>query len=96
MVPAPAAKVGMENEIKDAQGAQHRRGPVMCASMRNCFCILELGEEDNLTKVAQANVLTEDMDNNLDNPPTKTRKQSLLQHCENTSLDPVVRIDLLS
>ncbi len=29
MVPAPAAKVGMENEINDVQGAQNRRGPVM-------------------------------------------------------------------
>ena len=30
---------------------------------------LELGEEDNLPEVAQANVLTEDTDNNLDDPP---------------------------
>ncbi len=29
MVPAPAAKVGIENEINDAQGAQNRRGLVM-------------------------------------------------------------------
>ncbi len=29
MVPALAAKVGIENEINDAQGAQNRRGPVM-------------------------------------------------------------------
>jgi hypothetical protein len=30
MVPAPAAEVGIENEINnDAQGAQNRRGPVM-------------------------------------------------------------------
>jgi hypothetical protein len=29
MVPAPAAKVGMENEINDAQGPQNRRGLVM-------------------------------------------------------------------
>ncbi len=29
MVPAPAAKVGMENEINDTQGAQNRKGPVM-------------------------------------------------------------------
>jgi hypothetical protein len=29
MVPGPAAKVGMENVINDAQGAQNRRGPVM-------------------------------------------------------------------
>jgi hypothetical protein len=29
MVLAPAAKVGMENEINDAQGSQNRRGPVM-------------------------------------------------------------------
>ena len=50
MVPAPAAKVGMENEINDAQGAQNRRGPVMCASMRNCICNLELGEGITLRK----------------------------------------------
>jgi hypothetical protein len=30
---------------------------------------LELEEEDNLAKVAQANVLTEITDNNPDNPP---------------------------
>ncbi len=30
MVPAPVAKVGIENEINDAQGAQNRRGPVIC------------------------------------------------------------------
>jgi hypothetical protein len=30
MVPAPAAKVGIENEINDAQGAQNRRGLVTC------------------------------------------------------------------
>jgi hypothetical protein len=30
MVPAPVAKVGIENEINDAPGAQNRRGPVMC------------------------------------------------------------------
>jgi hypothetical protein len=39
---------------------------------RSCvdsICNLELGEEDNLPEVAQANVLTEDMDNNLDDPP---------------------------
>ncbi len=27
MVPAPAAKVGMENEINDAQGAQKQKRP---------------------------------------------------------------------
>jgi hypothetical protein len=63
MVPAPADKVGMEDEINDAQGAQNRRGPVMHASMRNCFCNLELGKEDNLAEVAQANMLTEDTNN---------------------------------
>jgi hypothetical protein len=74
MVPATAAKVGMENEINDAQGAQNRRGPVMHASTRNCICILELGEEDNLAEVAQANMLTEDTDNNPDNPPTDNQE----------------------
>jgi hypothetical protein len=68
MVPAPAAKVGIENEINDAQGAQNRRGPVMHASTRNCIHNLELGEEDNLTGVAQANVLTVVINNNPDNP----------------------------
>ncbi len=29
MVPAPAAKVGTENEINDTQGAQNRRGSIM-------------------------------------------------------------------
>ncbi len=29
MVPAPTAKVGTENKINDAQGAQNRRGLVM-------------------------------------------------------------------
>jgi hypothetical protein len=29
MVPAPAAKVGIENEINYAQGAQNRKGPVV-------------------------------------------------------------------
>ncbi len=69
MVPAPAAEVGMENEVNNVQGAQNRRGPVMRASMRNCIGNLELGEEDNLAEVAQENMLTEDMENNPDNPP---------------------------
>ncbi len=29
MVPAPAAEVGIDNEINDAHGAQNRRGLVM-------------------------------------------------------------------
>jgi hypothetical protein len=29
MVPAPAVKVGIENEINNTQGAQNRRGLVM-------------------------------------------------------------------
>ncbi len=41
----------------------------MRASTRNCICNLELGEEDNLAEVAQANMLTEDTDNDPDNPP---------------------------
>jgi hypothetical protein len=67
MVPAPAAKLGMENEINYAQGAQNRRGLVMPVSTKNCIRNLELGEEDNLAEVAQANMLTEDTDNNPDN-----------------------------
>jgi hypothetical protein len=42
---------------------------LMRASTRNCICNLELGEEDNLAEVAQANMLTEDTDNDPDNPP---------------------------
>jgi hypothetical protein len=41
----------------------------MHASMRNCIHNLELGEEDNLVGVAQANVPTEVTNNNPDNPP---------------------------
>jgi hypothetical protein len=74
MVPAPAAKVGMENEINNSQGAQNRSGPVMHASTRNCICNLELGKEDNLAGVAQANVLTEDTDNNPDDPLTDNQE----------------------
>ncbi len=44
IVPAPAAKVGIENEINDAQRAQNRRGLVMHASTRNCSHNLELGD----------------------------------------------------
>ncbi len=74
MVPAPAAKVGIENEINDAQGAQNRRGTVRHASMRNCIHNLELGDEDNLAGVAQANVLTEVANNDPDNPPTDNQE----------------------
>jgi hypothetical protein len=35
---------------------------------------LELGEEDNLAGVAQANVLTEVTNNNPDNPPTDNQE----------------------
>ncbi len=69
MVLAPAAKVGMENEINDTQGAHNRRGLVMCVSMRNCICNLELGEEDNLVEVARAKELTEVTDNDSDDLP---------------------------
>ncbi len=65
MVPALAAEVGMENEINDAQGAQNRRGPVM----RWQYLQSEIREEDNLAKVAQANVLTEATNNDPDDPP---------------------------
>jgi hypothetical protein len=74
MVPAPAVEVGMENEINHSQGAQDRRGPVMRTSKRNCICNLELEEEDNLAKVARANVLPEDMEINPDNPPTNNQE----------------------
>jgi hypothetical protein len=46
----------------------------MRASTRNCICNLELGEEDNLAEVAQANMLTEDTDNNPDDPPTDNQE----------------------
>ena len=68
-VPAPAVEVGIENEINHAQGAKNMRGLVMRASTRNCICKLELGEVDNRAEVARANVLTEDKDNDPDNPP---------------------------
>jgi hypothetical protein len=55
MVPAPAAKVGIENEIKDTQGAQTGEARSCIDSIHN----LELGEEDNLAGVAQANAITE-------------------------------------
>jgi hypothetical protein len=55
MVPALAAKVGIENEINDAQGAQTGEARSCIDSIHN----LELGEEDNLAEVAQAKVLTE-------------------------------------
>jgi hypothetical protein len=74
MVPAPAAKVGIENEINDTQGAKNRRGPVMHASTRNSIHNLELGDEDNLAGVAQANMLTEVTNNNPDNPPTDNQE----------------------
>jgi hypothetical protein len=69
MVLAPAAKVEIEIEINDAQGAQNRRGWVMHASTKTYTDNLELREEDNLAGVAQANVLTEVTNNNPDNPP---------------------------
>ncbi len=74
MVQAPATKVGMENEINNVQGAQNRSGPVMCALTRNCIRNLELGEEDYLAEVAQANMLTEDTDNNPDDPPMNNQE----------------------
>jgi hypothetical protein len=74
IVPALVAKEGIENEINDAQEAQHMRSPVMRASIRNCICNLELGEEDNLAEVARANVLTEVTNNNPDNTPTDNQE----------------------
>jgi hypothetical protein len=35
---------------------------------------LELGEEDNLAEVAQANMLTEDTNNDADDPPTDNQE----------------------
>ncbi len=70
----------------------HKTGEAQ--SCVDSICNLELGEEDNLAEVAQANVLTEDADNDPDNPPT--RKRSLTQHCENTSLGSAVKLDPLS
>jgi hypothetical protein len=46
----------------------------MHASTRNCIHNLELGEEDNLAGVAQANVLTEVTNNDPDNPPTDNQE----------------------
>ncbi len=93
MVPALVAKVEIENEINDAQGAQNRRGPVMYASTRNCICNLELGEEDNLGGVAQANVLTEVTNNDPDNPPTDNQEVVTNMALWNMSLGPVGRLD---
>ncbi len=69
MVPAPAAKVGMENEITPRG---HKTGEAR--SRVDSICNLELGEEDNLAEVAQANMLIEDMDNDPDNPPTDNQE----------------------
>ena len=63
MIQAPAAKVGMENEITPRG---HKTGEAR--SRVDSICNLELGEEDNLAEVAQANMLTEDTDNNPDDP----------------------------
>jgi hypothetical protein len=46
----------------------------MHASTRNCIHKLELGEEVNLAGVAQANVLTEIVNNDPDNPPTDNQE----------------------
>jgi hypothetical protein len=70
MVPAPAAKVGIENGINDTQGAQKGKARSCIDSIRN----LELGEEDNLTEVSQANLLTEVTNNNPNNPPTDNQE----------------------
>jgi hypothetical protein len=55
---------------------------------------LELGEEDNLAewhkpqqRLPAAILMMQ---------KRTTRKRSLTQHCENTSLDPVMRLDPLS
>jgi hypothetical protein len=52
------------------RGHKNRRGPVSIGSIHN----LELGKEDNLAEVAQANVLTELTDNNPDVPPTDNQE----------------------
>ncbi len=46
----------------------------MHASTRNCIHNLELGEEESLAGVAQANVLTEVTNNDPDNPPTDNQE----------------------
>jgi hypothetical protein len=50
----------------------------MHASTINCIHNLELGEEDNIAGVAQANVLTEVTNNDPDNHKRTTRKWSLI------------------
>jgi hypothetical protein len=55
---------------------------------------LELGKEDNLAEVAQANMLTEVTNNHPDNPPTDNQEVvTNTALCENTSLGPVARLD---
>jgi hypothetical protein len=50
----------------------HRTGEAR--SCVDSICNLGLGEEDNLAEVAQANMLTEDTDNDPDNPPTDNQE----------------------
>ena len=46
----------------------------MHASTRNYIHNLELGEQDNLAEVAQANMLTGVTNNDPDNPPTDNQE----------------------
>jgi hypothetical protein len=77
--------------MKSMTPREHKTGKAW--SCIDCIHNLEVGEEDNLAGVPQANVLTENTNND---PDRTSRKWSLTWHCENTSLGPVVRLDPLS
>jgi hypothetical protein len=58
--------------MKSMTPREHKTGEALSCvgSIHN----LELGEEDNLAGVAQANVLTEVTNNDPDNPPTDNQE----------------------
>ena len=58
--------------MKSMMPREHKTGEAW--SCINSINNLELGEEDNLAEVAQANVLTEDTDNDPDDPPTDNQE----------------------
>ncbi len=58
--------------MKSMTPKEHKTGEAW--SCINSINNLELGEEDNLAEVAQANVLTEITNNNPDNPPTDNQE----------------------
>jgi hypothetical protein len=58
--------------MKSMMPREHKTGEVR--SYVDSIHNLELGEEDNLAEMAQANVLTEVTDNNPDNPPTDNQE----------------------